>query len=90
MSLTDALTYSINEEKLLFFLNIIVICIPQGKEIELEQILDLNPDLAPQDAPAAPPNKVQKYAPRPSVPAAGTVFNVFFSPRIKILFIVSK
>lgn len=45
----------------------------KGKEIELEQILDLNPDLAPQDAPPAAPtaNKVQKYAPRPSVPAAG-------------------
>jgi len=44
----------------------------KGKEIELEAILELNGDLAPQDTPAAPPNKVQKYAPRPSgVPAAG-------------------
>ena len=66
-------------KKIFSFLNIIVICIPQGKEIELEQILDLNPDLAPQDAPAAPPNKVQKYAPRPSVPAAGTSGMFFFS-----------
>jgi len=44
----------------------------KGKEIELEQILDLNQDLAPQSYDNANiiPNKVQKYVPRPSVPAA--------------------
>ena len=41
----------------------------KGKEIELEQILGLNQDLAPSAAEASsvPPSKVQKYVPRPSV-----------------------
>jgi len=41
----------------------------KGKEIELEQILDLNQDLAPSsfDISNAIPNKLQKYAPRQSV-----------------------
>lgn len=45
----------------------------KGKEIELEQILDLNQDLAPQsyENSNAIPSKVQKYAPRPSVAVAG-------------------
>lgn len=44
----------------------------KGKEIELEQILDLNQDLAPQsyDNANVIPNKLQKYVPRPSVPVA--------------------
>jgi len=45
----------------------------KGKEIELEQILDLNQDLAPQsyDTSNPIPNKLQKYVPRPSIPVAG-------------------
>eukprot|EP00090_Calanus_glacialis_P034859 TRINITY_DN5903_c0_g1_i1.p1 TRINITY_DN5903_c0_g1~~TRINITY_DN5903_c0_g1_i1.p1 ORF type:complete len:716 (-),score=217.87 TRINITY_DN5903_c0_g1_i1:366-2513(-) len=41
----------------------------KGKEIELEQILGLNQDLAPSsvETSTVPPTKVQKYVPRPSV-----------------------
>lgn len=45
----------------------------KGKEIELEQILGLNQDLAPtsyNDNANVIPTKVQKYVPRPAVPAA--------------------
>jgi len=44
----------------------------KGKEIELDQILDLNQDLAPQSYENSNviPNKLQKYVPRPSVPVA--------------------
>lgn len=45
----------------------------KGKEIELEQILGLNGDLAPtsyNDNANVIPTKVQKYVPRPSVPVA--------------------
>merc|ERR1712130_233208 len=45
----------------------------KGKEIELEQILGLNQDLAPTsnyDNANVIPTKVQKYVPRPSAPAA--------------------
>jgi len=44
----------------------------KGKEIELEQILGLNQDLAPTsyDNANVIPNKLQKYVPRPSVPVA--------------------
>merc|ERR1719184_788009 len=44
----------------------------KGKEIESEQILGLNQDLAPTsyDNANAIPNKLQKYVPRPSVPVA--------------------
>merc|ERR1711892_1033755 len=39
----------------------------KGKEIELEQILGLNQDLAPSnDNTNVIPNKIQKYVPRPS------------------------
>jgi len=40
----------------------------KGKEIELEQILGLNQDLAPSsETTSVPPSKVQKYVARPSV-----------------------
>jgi len=44
----------------------------KGKEIELEQILGLNQDLAPTsyDNANVIPNKLQKYVPRPAVPVA--------------------
>jgi len=43
----------------------------KGKEIELEQILGLNQDLAPTSYnDNAIPNKLQKYVPRPSIPVA--------------------
>jgi len=43
----------------------------KGKEIELEQILGLNQDLAPHsyDNSNVIPNKLQKYVPRPAAPA---------------------
>jgi len=44
----------------------------KGKEIELDQILGLNQDLAPSNYENANviPNKLQKYVPRPSLPVA--------------------
>merc|ERR1712183_545337 len=42
----------------------------KGKEIELEQILGLNQDLAPQnDNSNGVPNKLSKYIPRPAATA---------------------
>ena len=38
----------------------------KGKEIELEQILGLNQDLAPSSGNSLPPTKVQKYKTRAS------------------------
>jgi len=55
----------------------------KGKEIELEQILGLNQDLAPSSENSVPPTKVQKYtsrassvlAPSNKVPTAGPVIS---------------